>query len=383
MVSLKRALALAALLIICACERPRTVKIAVAVPFTGDMGTEGQGLWRAVELAVEQANAAGRFPFRLEAQSYDDRADPDEAVNVANLIIADPRIVAVIGPYNSGCALRAARVYAQAPMAMVTPSATNPEVTVQQSRADWHYPRVVFRVCPTDDVQGAFAASYVYKNLRKRRVSILHDKTPYGEGLAAQFRKTFGAEGGKILSEDEIAGSKKDFKPLLGRIKPLNPEGLYFVGVYTQAGLVVKQMRELGMKSLFVSGDGAKTPSFFEVAGDAADGAYLTTLGTPVEFLSGARGFMDEYRRRWMGADEGIRPFDHYGYEAAQIVFEALERIGPDNRYERAQLIAALSRTRHDGLLGVTAFDEKGDTLNKTITMTRAEAKDRAFPPVN
>src|SRR5579885_2580684 len=144
--------------VLAACARTRVVKIAVAVPLTGDIGTEGQGLRRAVELAVEEANASRRFPFRIVMDEFDDRADPREAVNVADLIISDPRIVAVIGPYNSGCALAAAQVYAEAPVAMITPAASNPEVTLQQVRADWRGPRVVFRAVPTDDVQGAFAA---------------------------------------------------------------------------------------------------------------------------------------------------------------------------------------------------------------------------------
>jgi branched-chain amino acid transport system substrate-binding protein len=380
----KRALLLAVLLISCACARERTVRIAVAAPFTGDLGSEGQGILRAVELAVEQANAAQRFPYKLEAVPFDDRAEPDEAVNVADLIIADPSIVAVVGHYNSGCAIPAARVYAQAPIAMVAPSATAAELTLQQLKPDWPGPKVVFRVCPTDDVQGDYAADYVYGKLHKRRISIIHDKTAYGVGLAERFRMTFAALGGHILSDDGIAEGLKDFKPLLARVKQLHADGLYFAGVYTEAGLAVKQMRLMGMdKTLFLSGDGAKTPGFFDVAGDAADGAYLTTLGIPVELLPRARQFMDDYRRRWIGEDEGLRPFDHYGFEAAQIIFDALEKAGPQDRYDRAKLIKNLSRLKHDGLLGVTAFDRKGDTLNKIITMTRAEAKDRVFPAVN
>src|SRR5688572_33242716 len=108
------AAALAALLAACG-PKEKVVKIAVAVPLTGDRGTEAQGLRRAVELAVEQANAAKRFPYKLVAAPYDDRADPKEAVNVANLIVSDPRVVAVVGPYNSGCAIPAAKVYARAP----------------------------------------------------------------------------------------------------------------------------------------------------------------------------------------------------------------------------------------------------------------------------
>jgi branched-chain amino acid transport system substrate-binding protein len=136
---------------------------------------------------------------------------------------------------------------------------------------------MVFRVVPTDDVQGSYAAMFAYKSLGKRRMTLLHDKTAYGQGLGEQFKKTFLELGGKIVSEDGISVGDKDFKALLTKIKgdASKPEGIYFGGLYTEAGLLLKQMRELGLKDpfAFISGDGSKTPSIFDVAGDAADGA--------------------------------------------------------------------------------------------------------------
>jgi branched-chain amino acid transport system substrate-binding protein len=372
-------LPLAALVAAAACgPKEKTVKLAVAVPLTGDMGTEGQGLRRGVELAVEQANAAGRLPYKLEAVPFDDRADPKEAVNVANLIISDPSIVAVIGPYNSGCAIPAAKVFARGGIAMITPAATNPEVTRQQMAPDWTGPKIVFRVVPTDDVQGAYAAEFVSKNLKKKKMSLLHDKTPYGQGLAEQFKKTYLELGGKIVSEDGVSIGDKDFKALLTRLKSVGADGIYFGGLYPEGGLILKQMKELGMKQIFVSGDGSRTPGLMDVAGDASDGAYLTMVGTPVELLPAAKQFITDYKARFKGADEELKPFDHFGYEAAQIVFDALAKTGPD----RAKLVEALRQTKHEGVLGTTRFDEKGDTLNKIVTMTQAVAKDRTFPVV-
>lgn len=359
--------------------KEKTVKIAVAVPLTGDMGTEGQGLRRAVELAVEQANAAKRFPYKLEAVPFDDRADPKEAVNVANLIVSDPRIVAVIGHYNSGCAIPAAKVYARGGIPMVSPAATNPEVTKQQLSPDWSGPKLIFRVVPTDDVQAPFAAEYVYKKLGKRKMSILHDKSPYGQGLAEEFKKTFAKLGGQVVSEDGISIGDKDFKALLTRLKEKGADGIYMGGLYTESGLILKQMRELGMKQIFVSGDGSRTPGVIDIAGDAADGAYFTMVGTPVELLPAAKSFVDAYKAKFTGSGEEMKPFDMFGYEAAQIIFDAIEKAGaPD----RAKVTEALRATKHQGIVGLTTFDEKGDTLNKTITMTRANAKERSFPAV-
>lgn len=381
---LRRVAVVIAVAVAAACgPKESVVKIAVAVPLTGDMGTEGQGLRRAVEMAVEEANAAKRFPYKLVAAPYDDRADPKEAVNVANLIISDPRVVAVVGHYNSGCAIPAAKVYARAPVAMISPAATNPEVTAQQDSKDWAGPRMVFRVVPTDDVQGSYAAIFAYTKLGKRRMTLLHDKTPYGQGLAEQFKKTFVAQGGKIVSEDGISVGDKDFKALLTKIKADEgkSQGIYFGGLYTEAGLLLKQMRELGLDDpfVFISGDGAKTSGIFDVAGDSADGAYLSIVGVPVEELPSAAEFMANYKKRWTGSGEELKPFDHFGYEAAQVIFAAMERAGsPD----RVKVIEELRKTNYTGVLGTTTFDEKGDTLNKIVTMTRARAKDRSFPSV-
>jgi branched-chain amino acid transport system substrate-binding protein len=256
-------------------------------------------------------------------------------------------------------------------------------VTAQQDSKDWSGPRVVFRVVPTDDVQGSYAAAFVYNKLHKKRMALLHDKTPYGQGLAEQFKKTYLELGGKIVSEDGISVGDKDFKALLTKIKgsAAKPEGIYFGGLYTEAGLLLKQMRELGLNEpfAFVSGDGSKTSGIFDVAGDAADGAYLSIVGVPVEELPSAKKFMEDYKKRWTGSGEDLKPFDHFGYEAAQVIFAALERAGgPD----RARVINELKNTHYDGLLGTTTFDAKGDTLNKIVTMTRARAKDRTFPSV-
>ncbi len=367
----------------------KVVKIAVAVPLTGDMGTEGQGLRRGVTMALEEINASHRYPFRLEAAPFDDRADPKEAVNVANLIVSDPEILAVVGPYNSGCGIPAAKVYARSSVAMVSPAATNPEVTAQQLSPEWTGPKNVFRVVPTDDVQGEAAARFAYRRLGKRRMALVHDKTPYGQGIAEQFQKTFTALGGRVVTVDGISVGDKDFKALLTKIKSdaASAEGVYFGGLYTEAGLILKQMKELAMtpRLIFISGDGSKTPGIFDVAGDAADGAYLSIVGIPVEDLPSAREFIVRYKKRWTAAGEELRPFDHFGYEATMIVSEALARMAPTPAQlplDRAAMIAQLRKTDYMGMLGRTTFDAKGDTGNKIVTMTVAHSRDRSFESI-
>jgi branched-chain amino acid transport system substrate-binding protein len=215
-------------------------------------------------------------------------------------------------------------------------------------------------------------------------MALIHDKTPYGQGLIEQFKTTFESLGGKVVSLDGVSVGDRDFKALLTKVRgdDAKPQGIYFGGYYTEAGLMIMQMRELGMNDpfVFISDDGAQSPVLYEVAGAAADGAYLTTVGVPVEELPSARVFMAAYKKRWTGPGEDLKPFDHFAYEATNIVLAALERAGtPD----REKVLAALPSVRYKGILGETVFDEKGDTLNHIVTMTRARWSDKGFPSVH
>ena len=139
-------------------------------------------------MAVEEANTAKRFPdFQVRLVEFDDRADPKEAVNVANQIVSDSDVALVVGHLNSGCSIPAAQVYAKAGLAMITPAATNPKLTLQQMEPSWKWPKNIFRVNATDDVQGQHAANFILKKLKLGAVCVIHDKTPYGQGLAEEF----------------------------------------------------------------------------------------------------------------------------------------------------------------------------------------------------
>lgn len=345
------------------------------MPLTGDMGTEGQGVKRAVMLAIEEANASGEFSLPLEARALDDRADPKEAVSVANMIASDPSVIAVIGHYNSGCSIPASQVYARANIPMISPASTNPKLTSQQEEPSWTLPKCIFRVVPTDDVQGSFAAEFVRGKLKFNQVAVIHDKSPYGQGLAEQFHDSFIKNGGQVISFDGIAIGERDFRALLTRIKGAKPEGVYFGGLYMEASLIIKQARELGLKAPFFSGDGSKTDELIKVAGGAVEGSYFSITGIPVEHLPSAKPFLEKYNQKYPGSS--VKPFDHFGYEATQIILTALKQTGAD----RAKLTEAIRSMRHEGVLGVTEFDQKGDTKNKIITMT--QVKNGEFVIVN
>ncbi len=371
---MRRAPFLAALVLLAACSREGsgTARLVVAAPLTGDMGPEGRALERAVTMAIDDETAAGGLP-KIELVALDDQADPFNAVVVARQAADDPKVFAVIGHMTSGCALEASRVYSQAGLAMITPSATATLLTLQQDRPDWGGERVVFRMPPSDGVQGDYAADYAVKRLSLKTFALVHDGTPYGQGLAESFRSGLERRGGAAPLFHPVRRGDKDFSAAVSEVAASKAEAVFYGGLYMEAGLLLKQLRAAGWKGVFMSGDGAKNPDIFETAGAASDGAYFSVGGVPVESLPSAADFVERYQKRWSAAP---RTFDHYGYEAARVALHALRRAGsPD----RAKVLAAVRASNLRAMVGDVVFDSKGDTLKGLVTMTKADFQRRRF----
>ncbi|MDI6735985.1 MAG: branched-chain amino acid ABC transporter substrate-binding protein [bacterium] len=346
-------------------EGEKIIKIAVVCPLTGDIAAMGQGMKRGAEMAVEEANATGKLGgIKLELAAFDDRADPKEAVNVANQVISDTKIVGVIGHLNSGCSIPASQIYAKRNLLMMTPASTNPKLTLQGLKN-------VFRVCTTDDVQGSFGANYVLDKLKMTTAAVIHDKTAYGQGLAEEFKKQFESRGGKIMSFDGINIGDKDFRALLVRIKNEKPQILYFGGMYSECGLITRQAKELGLPVPVVSGDGIFTPEYIKIGGKSTEGDYASMIGMPPENLPAAKTFMDKFKAKYPEVD--MQPYDPYTYEATGMLIEAIEKTNK----EPLKIVDYVSKIKYAGILGETTFDEKGDTLNKTISIY--QVKDGKF----
>lgn len=345
-------------------EEKKIVRIALAAPLTGDLTAMGQGMKRGAEMAIEEANKSGQFAgMKLELSPFDDRADPKEAVNIANQIVSDTKIVGVVGHLNSGCSIPASRVYAQHNLIMISPASTNPKLTLQQLEPSWQWGKNIFRVCTTDDVQGSYGADFAWKKLKLKKFAVIHDKTPYGQGLAEEFAKQFKKIGGTVLSFDGIGIGEKDFRALLTRIKANKPEGIYFGGVYSECGLIIRQARELGLNVPLISGDGCFSPELVKIGGPATENTYLTMVGVSPEKLPAAKEFLKKFKTKYPKVDS--QPYDHYTYEATRIIIEAIKEKGP----EKKDIIETVRKIKYNGVLGETSFDEKGDTLNKTISV--------------
>lgn len=272
--------------------------------------------------------------------------DPKEAVSVAEKLINDG-VVAVIGHFNSSCSIPASSHYHERGIPQISPASTNPQLTTQGFNT-------VFRTCGRDDQQGKVGADFVSKVLKKKRVAVLHDKTTYGQGLADEFRRNLPPEV-QVVAYEGIVQGDKDFTAVLTKIRAAKPEALYFGGIYPEGGLLVKQMRELGLDAIFISGDGVIDPEFIRIGGKATEGSFLS-FGPSVEELPTARHFREAFKSEF----GEIGPYSIYAYDAANIVLQAIQNAGTT---DGAKMAAAIHAIKYNGAMGTIQFDQNGDVL--------------------
>ena len=316
---------------------------------------------RAVELAIEEANASEAAKAKgitFEIKAEDDAGDPKQAVNVANALASDTGVVALVGHFNSGCSIPASPVYNEANMAMVTVS-SNPQLTAQGYK-------VVNRVVAKDDAQGGFAGELA-NTMGLKKVAIIDDATPYGQGLASEFKKAFTAGGGTVVAEERIQPKEVDFSALVTKLKKLSPDAVYYAGAHTEGALLTKQMKEGGLKVPVMGGDMLYTPEYIKIAGAkqrrgrhrdrARTAARAAAQGcrvpreVPGEVGQGARG-LRQLR---------VRRCQHHHRRRAGA--------GAD----RAAVADAIRAGSIDGVTGTVAFDQNGDNKQQVISAYKVE----------
>ncbi len=347
-----------------------TYKIGVGMPITQGATALGEGITRAAELAVAQANESERakaLGVKFEVLSGDDLGDPKTGVNVANMFVGDPQLVGVMGHLNSGVCMPASKVYSDNNIVMVAPAATNPDLTLQGLKN-------VFRLSTIDTVQGEFAADAAVNKLGFKTAFVVDDSTPYGEGLAARFGEVFAQKGGKVVGTDKTTDKDTDFNALATKIKAANPDVVYFGGVYNAGALFAKQLADAGCTARFMGGDGLKDAEFVKLAGAPSEGALSTSVGLPLDKLPAGADFLKAYEAKFPG--KPVSAYDAYGYDSTNVVIDAVlgtaEKMGAGKVTTpagRAAVISAVAATKTDGVTGAIQFDERGDTLNKVITL--------------
>ncbi|WP_376790948.1 branched-chain amino acid ABC transporter substrate-binding protein [Thermoflexus sp.] len=337
-----------------------TIKIATQSPLSGGQAALGEGIKNGAQLAIEQlAGPIEALGFKVELVPFDDQAKPDVGVANAKQIVNDPDILAVVGHLNSGVAIPSSETYKDFDLVMVSPANTNPCIT------DRGY-LVVNRVCGRDDVQGAVGAEFAFNELKVKTAFVIHDKTTYGQGVAEFFRKHFEELGGKVLGF-EGTEEKANFDPLITAIQAVNPEVIYFGGIYDQAGVFFKQAREKGINAIFLGPDGMDSSELAKIAGDAlvmGGGMYYTSVAAPPTVYEGAKKFIEDYKAKF-GKDP--EPFSAQAYDATAIVLKAIEaaiKEAGGNKPTRKAVAEKVRATKDfQGITGVITFDERGDPV--------------------
>jgi branched-chain amino acid transport system substrate-binding protein len=336
-----------------------TVKIGSASPLTGPQAHIGIDIRNGVQLAVEDLNAAGveigGKKVKLELVSEDDEANPTKATTVAQKLV-DAKVAAVVGHFNSGASIPASKVYADGGVPQISPSSTNPDYTLKGFKT-------TFRVVAHDGQQGPTLARFAVNTLKAKNIAIIDDSTAYGQGLADNFEATVKTLGAKIIAREHTTDKDTDFKAILTKIKGKKPDLIMFGGIDPQAGPMVKQMKELGIKAKFIGGDGMQTPNFIKLAGDASDGAMASIPGLPKDQMPGGKVFLEKYKAKF---NQEVELFAPMGYDAVFVFVEAMKRAGSA---DPAKFLAEIGKTDYQGVIGPIAFDEKGDLKNGPITI--------------
>jgi branched-chain amino acid transport system substrate-binding protein len=323
------------------------IKFGMTGPITGPNASFGAQLKYGVEQAVEDINAAGGILGQKIVLSYgDDVSDPKQGVSIANKF-AGEGVKFVIGPFNSGVTMPSSEVYQENGIMEVTPSATNPQIT---ERGMWN----IFRTCGRDDQQGPFAAAYIVKNYKGKKVAIVHDKTTYGQGLADEVRKAMNAGGVKDVMYEGINTGEKDFSALVSKLKAAGADLVFFGGLHTEAGLITRQMRDQGLKTVLMGGDGITSQDFASIAGPAAEGTLMTFPPDPRANPANAK-LLATFRAKKFEPEA----YTLYSYAAVQVIKQAAEKAKSLDPKKVAE--AARSGMTFDTVLGKLTYNKKGD----------------------
>jgi branched-chain amino acid transport system substrate-binding protein len=331
------------------------IKLGVAGPITGPNAAFGAQLKNGTEQAVEDINAAGGvMGQKLQLSVGDDVSDPKQGVSVANKFAAEG-IKWVVGHFNSGVSIPASEVYQEAGMIQTTPASTNPRFT---ERGMWN----TFRTCGRDDQQGEVAGTYLAKNFKGKKVAVVHDKTPYGKGLADETQKTMNKQGLKEVMYEGVNTGEKDYSALVSKLKQANVDVVYFGGLHTEAGLIIRQMRDQGLNAPMMSGDGIVSSEFVSIAGPGAEGTLMTFSPDPRKNPN-AKDAVAKFKAKNFEPEA----YTLYSYAAVEIYKQAAEAAKSTDPKKMAEYM-------HSGkpfktVIGDISFDKKGDITRPDYVM--------------
>lgn len=324
----------------------KEVAIGLAGPFSGPQATFGEQFKRGAEMAVADVNAAGGILGQeITLNAADDSCDPKQAVTVANKLAAQ-NLPVVIGHFCSGSSIPASSVYEEAGTLMISPGSSNPALT---EAGRWN----VFRVVARDDKQARTAAKYIKDHFADKKIAIIHDKQTYSKGLADGVKQELRDAGVKETLFDTINPGERDYSALVTKLKQNNIDVVFYGGYHTEAGLIVRQMREQNMKTVLMGGDALTTKEFWSITGEAGEGTLMTFPPDPRMNAENA-----DLVKRFKAAKFDPEGYTLYTYAAVKVWADTVNKIADASTQKVA---AELKKTTYKTALGPIGFDAKGD----------------------
>jgi len=339
------------------------VKIGHVAPLSGNSAHLGKDNENGARMAVDQLNAKGVTiggkKAKFELLTEDDASDPKQGTAAAQKLV-DARVAGVIGHLNSGTSIPASEIYAKAGIPQISPSSTATEFTARGLKT-------VFRVVANDAQLGGALGRYAVSTLKAKTVAVIDDRTAYGAGVAAEFEKAAKAAGATVAKHESTTDKATDFTGILTGIKSVKPDVIFFGGMDSVGGPMLRQMKQLGIKAKFMGGDGICTSELPKLAGGAmADGQVVCAEAGGVEGAQKTEleKFKVAYKQRF---NAEVQIYAPYVYDATLVLVEAMVKAGSA---EPAKYLPMLAKTSgYKGVTGPISFDEKGDIRDGSLTL--------------
>ena len=343
------------------------VKIGHVGPTSGAIAHLGKDNENGARMAIEELNASGLTidgkKVTLELLTEDDAADPKQGTAVAQKLV-DAKVAGVIGHLNSGTTIPASKLYSDAGIPQISPSATNPKYTRQGFKT-------AFRVVADDTQLGSALGKYAVNDLKGKAIAVIDDRTAYGQGVAEEFAKAVEAAGGKVVAKEFTNDKATDFSAILTTIKGKKPDVVFFGGMDAVAGPMLKQMKSLGIKSKFMGGDGICSTELVKLGGDSiADDQVFCAEAGGVE--GEAKVGMEEFKTKFKAKfNADVQVYAPYVYDSVKVMVAAMVKA---NSSDPAKYLPELAKSDYKGVTGQIAFDDKGDIKNGALTLKTVRA---------
>jgi branched-chain amino acid transport system substrate-binding protein len=340
------------------------IKVGEYASLTGNEATFGQSSHNGTQLAIDEVNAAGGVLGRqIKLITEDTQSKAGESSAIMGKLISRDKVVAILGEVASSRSLEAAPICQRNKIPMISPSSTNPDVT---KVGDY-----IFRICFLDSFQGAVLARFAKDTLKAKKIAVLTDvRQAYSVGLAQFFKERFIADGGTIVADQKYSGGDKDFNAVLTATKALNPEAIFVPGYYTEAGLITRQARELGITVPLFGGDGWESPKLIEIGGAAAEGTYYSTHYSPEDKSDVVQNFVKKFQERYKETPDAMAAL---GYDSAMVLVDAIKRAGTTDGPKVRDALAA-TKDFH-GVTGQTKIDAERNASKPAVVVTVKDGK--------